>query len=326
MYPNQECGFFLGADPRISPSRIAANLGLSRTTVQTRIRDWVKEGFLLGWDVRPNLRLLGVGDIVQPFWLPALSDVETMLTRLEEVDGILCAVTLEQDLRAQAGEHGIRVHSVQDHPEAVARRQRLLRRLAGGGRADPPTYQNLPACDLAQLSAVDWQILRVLMDAPHIPLGALAARLRVSRKTVSRHYNRLLDTHSIIYNPDVDWSRVPAADFFITCTGAGTRNQVTHLLKTRFGHYLRNDVSDLTESGGLIGRDADPRTYELLYVTVPIRAPVEAHLIAGQLGAITGVVRVERAYFVRYRSYRQWVRQRVDEKVEASRVAAHGHE
>lgn len=250
--------------------------------------------------------------MAQQVVLPEPQDVARMVEELEDVDGMLGVRTGFYEGQDGAYVHSVNLLMVRDHPAAMARRQRLLRRLVPDGRFEEPVALEDPPCSLERPRALDWRIIQALVERPDLALRTLAKQLRVSWKTVRRHYDRLLDTGALLYGPVLDRSRFPGISLAVVCDGPNARNEVSDHLESRFRYYLPYNRWTLFP-GTAYG---DPNVIRL---TVPVRTPAEADMIAGEIRGWHGVVRALRAQLTGGREYTHWVRQRIDGKVAESR-------
>jgi len=297
-----------GLDPRISARQISAKVKVSPATVKARWRRWTQEGFVQSWVCEPNLRLFGVEALVQRVVLPGPQGVPQLLNELDDVDGLIAVRTGFHEGFDGVYIHGISLQTVRDHPSAVARRQRLLRRLVPEGHFEAPIPMEYRPCNLDHPSGLDWRIIQALLEQPHLSPRALGIRLKVSWKTAVRHYNRLFDSGALLFGPVLDRSRFPGITLAIVYQDPQSRDEIFHHLETRFRYYAPWDRWTLFPDL-LIG---DPN---VLRVTVPVRTPAEADIITGEIRSWNGVVRALRVQLTGGREYLQWMRQRVDEKV-----------
>jgi len=297
-----------GIDPRISARQISAKVGLSPATVKGRLRRWTQEGFALSWGYEPNVRLFGVGTLVQRVALPGPQSMTQLLGELDDVEGVIAARTGFHEGTDGDYIYGVSILTVRDHPTAVTRRQRLLRRLVPEGHLEDPIPMEEPPCTMAHPTAVDWRIIQALLERPDLSPQALAGQLTISRKTVMRHYNRLLDSGALMYGPILDRSRFPGITLAIVCKGPQGRDEVFHHLESRFRYYV-------PWARWMLFPDILYGDPNVIRVTVPVRTPAEADIITGEIRSWNGVVRALRVQLTGGREYPQWMRQRIDEKV-----------
>jgi DNA-binding Lrp family transcriptional regulator len=192
-----------GADPRISAIQIARTLGVSHTTVSSRIGRWTRSGAFWGMVALPNPSLLGrrlVGQFLESqspdagsrTWDALLESPEVVLA-WERWAGCVWAVYLSANPAATERAQAARFSRIQG-----VKGDRLQRPLA------------MPPCDVS-MGRTDWRLVQELRNSPAPTLGSIARRFGVNPRTVRRRYDRLLDTKALLYFPLFDLTKFPGA-------------------------------------------------------------------------------------------------------------------
>lgn len=299
-----------GMDPRISLQEIAANIGVQRGLVAAHIRNWRRNGFLLGSHASPSLSLFGCGLLAAEFPVASSQDAVKMMDRLELVDGIIAAKTFCGDIRGERTVSGLWVLFVQDHPLSVERRVRLLRDIFPSVRSYEPVQLGVPSAP-ATLSLLDWKILESFLEQPELGLGARAKLLHVTEKTLARRLSRLIETDCLDYDLLLDWTKSRTVAIALIHDQASDLPGIHHALTSRFRFFLTAEESSPSRS--LRAPEAvHPR---LLWAVVPIETPSEVHQIADALRDVPGVVDARPNYWGFERFYPDWYAQRISEKL-----------
>jgi len=298
-----------GVDPRITPAQIGRRIGLSRTAVWARVRQWAKEGFLETWVAGPNIRLFDAGILAVDLHITDPADATSVLEELELVEGVTYASVGFGDARSSESVEQVSVCFVDDNPTAVARRMRLFRRLSTAGVVDGPYEFRVPTVS-RQLSALDWRIIAALRAKPRASLSRVAELLGITLKTLVRRRDALLESKAIWYYAEFDWSRLPSVALRMSYHQAHELPNILRTLDERFRHYLPMSLADIG------AYDQQPESQRILEVRVPARSPDEVQHIMIDLARIPGVTRVRNDLYGPARFYHHWVNQRL-----ASRIA-----
>lgn len=179
---------------RRSFSAIARDLGVDEGTLTNRIRRLHTSGFLKGWSVAINPRLIGE-EMVQ-LWV----DVEGPTAKTDAIAKVrlLPGVAVVKDLYGPS--LGLVVYY-----EGEAHLQRLTRLLCQitGAKSVASMPEPFPPCDLA-LSEGDLGLIRALQKEPLTSYARLAQRVGRTAKTVKRRVHRLSDGGAIYLVAELD--------------------------------------------------------------------------------------------------------------------------
>lgn len=193
-----------GWDPRLGTSGVADKLGVDRTTVWSRLKNWREEGFLLRQEVLPNPGLFGSGVAGGDIRVSDPREKAKVVERLKLVDGILSGLD-------QVGPYVILLYAMENE-RALDRCRRLLGEL--------PDIEEVSVCipfeppaSTIEPSATDWRIIAALHRSPEAPLQEIAETAGVSPRTLRRRYAELLDANAIWSFPLFDFSQYKGATF-----------------------------------------------------------------------------------------------------------------
>ena len=280
-----------GVDPRITPAQIGRRIGLGRTAVWARMRQWAREGFLETWVAGPNIRLFAAGILAVDLHITDPVDAKRILEELELVGGVTYAGVGFGDASSSESVEQVSVCFVDDYPAAVARRMRLFRRLSTAGVVDGPYEFRVPTVS-RQLSALDWRIIAVLRAKPRASLSRVAGLLGITLKTLVRRRDALLESRAIWYYPEFDWSKHPSVSLRLSYHQAHELPTILRNLDRRFRHYLPMSLADIGAYSPQVGSN------RIFAVRVPVRSPDETQHIMIDLARIPGVARVRAIFSV----------------------------
>lgn len=293
-------------DPRLCAEDVARLLRVDPGTIRARLRRWEKEGFLLGFEVVPNVRLFGARLGGGTMRVDDPRAKERVLRDLALVDGALVVADNVGPWMA--------IHLANESPAALARREAAVRRIAGVDELEPCIAHDAPPCS-AKAGALDWRILQALRVAAHAPLAAAAERAGVSPKTFRRRYGALVEAGAVWSIPILDFTRWTGAVMarFIVSVAEGAR-------PAEVAKGVRAAVPDLvdlalpSEMGiGLPYRIVD------VFASLPSAGAVEEATRA--LLDVPGSNGVEVVYPRRFHVYGHWFDERIAERLGAQASA-----
>lgn len=187
-----------GHDARLGTRDVADRLGVDRTTIWSRMRDWKEDGFLVRQEVLPNPSLFGAGIAAGEVRVDDPRRKAQAVEDLQLVDGVLSGLDL-------VGPYILVVYALESE-RALDRCTRLVGKL--------PTVDEVETCvpfepprSKIQPTARDWRILQALRRSPEHPLTQIADEVRISRRTLTRRYGELLDANALWSFPLFDFSR-----------------------------------------------------------------------------------------------------------------------
>ncbi|MCI4365048.1 MAG: hypothetical protein L3K10_03165 [Thermoplasmata archaeon] len=291
-----------GIDPRITVGQVGRQVGLGRTSVWSRIRHWEKSGFFRPYEIRPNYRLFGVGLRRADLHISDPVDAKNVMDELELVDGVTSAWVGFGDTDSTESVERVSVSFVSDHPTAVDRRMRILRRLSTRRRVDGPYAYRVPTVSRPP-TPLDWRIMAILRANPGASLSAMARMIGITTRTLVRHRDALLDSRALWYFPLFDWSLHPSVNLRLYWEEARGLAGLMRAIEARFPHYLPMSLDDM----GYRRQGEDGPI--LLGVRVPATSPDAVQDIMIDLAQIPGIVRVRSDFQGPWRYYSRWVEQ-----------------
>jgi DNA-binding Lrp family transcriptional regulator len=311
MYPGGEW-LWWGTDPRITTTEIASHVGLERKAVWARVRTWRGEGFWDGFEVRPNPRIFGAGQI--HFEVPVLGPVQgaELLEKLGYLDGVLWArdgfgVSASGGVESEA----VLVALITEDARHVNRRIRILRGLSLNGDLEGPFQDETPACS-HRLTPLDWRILAAVSANPNTSPSRLARLVGVTLKTFAQHHSVLIERHAIFYQPKVDWSRLECVLLGVQCDGEDDARRARAELMGRFPSSMPMTFE------GFEGIAPGWDNSTCFGTMVPAHSPHAVHALVRIVSKIPGVRRVESETWGSERLYSDWANHRIAEHLAAT--------
>lgn len=290
-----------GIDPRISTTDIADQVDLHPSTVRARLRTWEREGFLEGYDVVPNPRLLGSDLMVTSVRVEAPEEKPSFFDDLGLVEGVQGAI---DHVGPWVG-----VAFQVEHPDAVDRRVEVLERRPGVGEVEEPFAGEFPRAE-ANPSTLDWRIVRELRRDPTDTLAAIADRVGITPKTLKRRYHDLVQGHAIVTVAVLDFRRYSggtAVRVNAFLADPTDREAVAGELREAYPEDI--EMNPVPPDAPSAPSGAHGKVVQFLVHTPT--AAVAADLLA-TASAVEGVEEAEALFPVRYHRYPQWLNERVD--------------
>ena len=184
---------------------------------------------------------------------------------------------------------------------AFQRWTHLFRRTPGVSEVIPFEPYRVPPCDRS-LSHLDWRILIALARSDEPNLGRVARDLKVTVRTLARHYARLRETSAMWCLPVFDYSKEPGSVFGyfnVFVKKGGSSAAIVRGLRERYPeHIVLSDDTRFVE-------DVDSRQY-LIYTIVPFSTVVAADDAQRAMLEIPGVRDVELLFPRRDFGYWHW--------------------
>ena len=240
MYPSGQIEAS-GIDPRLNPSRISRRLGVGRGAIAQRLRAWTEFGFLVQFDVWPNPALFGQ----RPVWLEVRVadrlDKESVLERIGHVPGAVTALDVVGEWLVTTF-----IRPVDEEPRRLAD---LVRSLSGVAEVGPPSGGR-SAVPGRRPTPLDFRIIRVLRSHPRDSLSTIARLARVSTRTITTRYRRLIEERAVWFVPIYDFRALaePALSVNVRFTSVPDRERFARALRRAYPRsieFLRSPVSPL---------------------------------------------------------------------------------
>lgn len=164
------------------PEVLADALKISPRLAKDRLARLEREGFVVGFDIQPNLGLLGLKGRTYAFEVPTRSDRRARLDALLSIEGVMGLVDYVSGWLTVTFTY----RDASEHDSRLA----LVRERLGG--AEPITWFESEEPKPAHApTPLDWRILRALRGDARKPIHELAEAVGVSTKTVQRRLDRL---------------------------------------------------------------------------------------------------------------------------------------
>jgi len=291
-------------DPRITPREIAERVGISESSVRTRLHRLAERGFLRDHAVVPNPSLFGRQVFTADLLVKQPGEVDRILRDLALVE----TVVFTRDILDE-DEREIQVHFVSEGAPAAARVAALLARLAPAGRAVLPRPYYVPACEQAP-SPLGWRVLQTVSKDPEATFAKIAKSVGISLKTAARSYHRLIDSGACW------WTHGPTSEEFplaLVCVNLRSPREREPILGWigEGGHPWLPVAPD-----GFGLEPAEATT--VLAGLVPADVPTLLERFLRKLAALDGVATIRRTFPLGSASYPAWFANQLSHKVQAS--------
>jgi len=198
-----------GRQPRpaecLRPRFIAGRLGLSVEAVRDRVARMEAVGVIEGYEICPNLRLLGFESSCFYLRMDDHADVDQVAAKIRSVEGIVGIYTFT--------EPDMCINLAYRTPPDLQRKLKLLIGLAGDARLSKYYDLEMPPA-VRPLSGLDWQVVKALRGQALRGLPEVAAELGVSARTVRRRFDRMSKEGAFFIIPLVDPAKVPGLILF----------------------------------------------------------------------------------------------------------------
>lgn len=299
--------FIQGARPldATRPSHVARALGASPELVKDRIDRMEAAGIILGYEIHPNLRHLGLRQVTFHLHVPPERKPQAMevLSQVDGVAGVIDFVGTEMCVDVYHRSEG-----------ELARRLQLLSTITGVPQAHR-LYENPDVAIARPLSRLDWRIVRALRGQARRSHAEVADELKVSQRTVKRRLERMAQEGSIDILPIVDPGRIPnyipvgMAVFLRPGEHPSAVGDVRRALKDRLFYSWVPPARELGHA-------------ELaLYA----RTTGEIEELRRTAAAVEGVARVDVALPCGARFSQTWLNEAIDERIRALPVVVSGN-
>lgn len=296
---------FTDWDPRISTRAIAERVGLAPSTVWERLRGWEEAGFLRGYGVLPNPRLLGARMVGHNVRLADPSARDGFVEQAERLEGVL---GFFHHVNAW-----VSVMTFDPSPEASWDRSKLLGRLKGSEHVEPPhVVPEIPPRGRGP-DRVDWQILRALAEWSGRSLTSVATRVGVSERTVRRRYRRMTRDRLVWFSPFLDFAKVKGvvASLIVEFDPGVGYAAVANALQDRYPDALRFFQ-------GIENPAGEP--YPIWQGLWRLDSVGQAESLSREVRALPGVAAVEISYPLRLEKARStWLLDRIEEFIRTPR-------
>lgn len=177
-----------GTDHRLSNREIADRLGVDRTTVWARLKAWREEGFLVRQEIMPNPALFGAGVAGGDIQVRDPRRKPEVVEDLKRVDGVLAGFDL-------VGPYIVMEYAMESQA-ALDRCTEVVGKLDGVDEVSSCVPLGPPDSGI-ELTPRDWRIVEALREDPGRSLAEVAKAVGVTRRTLNRRYNQLLEADAV---------------------------------------------------------------------------------------------------------------------------------
>lgn len=273
-----------------NPVTLAERVGLDQKTVRTRIDRLRATGFLLGFDLYPNIRLFGRKEGVCYFRDITPEEKEAAFSRLEEMDGLMEAHDFYRGPLCVNFTYEGDPHARVDEIAAVVGRPGELVALGNGPDVE------------GALTTIDWRIMAVLRHDALMPAIAVAEHLEVAVKTVRRRLAHLTAAGAYYIFPRLDPTKADGLLFANVAVWPQEDQRTAVLQRTR----------EVVGPHTIL--EMDPGAGNCLAVA-GVRNPAEAEQLERALLRTNGVERAETYLLQAMVDYAGWIDEALEERV-----------
>jgi DNA-binding Lrp family transcriptional regulator len=272
----------------LRPAHLADVVGTTRQTVEAHVRRMERDGILLGHELYPNLRHLGLESAVLHVRARDLEHARRCYDAVEPGNGVAGVYAfLTPDVCVDVHWSG---------PAEKEDRLRLLARLAGVEGPFTLFAREMPPVN-TPLSALDWRIVQALRkDALRSPED-VGRELGVSGRTVKRRLERMVRENAVDVRPRVALEKtrhpVPVALLVFLRKEAG-RATVAALLQAFDARCLSSWVPPSAPLGDVV-------------MTVYAESTAEVESLRQRAASVPGVARVETLLYAGAREDPGWL-------------------
>jgi len=224
-------GPLLRSDFRRSYRSMARKLQVDEVTVRNRIKRFQQSGFLKGWQLIVNPRLLGVSLAQLWFDVRPPSAKDELVRKLSLIHGVL----------AISDSYGSSLALViMFESELAAKKEfELIARMSNAqnlARANIP----FPVCTI-ELTLTDWRIIKAIQTNPRQSYSIISREVGTSQKTVKRRLRRMIQEKALFVIPS--WNPIALdgaiiADLVVFYANPGSKTDLDNRIVSRFDALL----------------------------------------------------------------------------------------
>jgi DNA-binding Lrp family transcriptional regulator len=273
---------------RESFSSISKRLGVDEETVRLRIKRAKETGFLPGWGMMVNPRLVGCEAAGLELEVGDEEKKAEVISKVMLVDGVTDVV----DFRGR----GLQVLMYYEDDESQERRVRLLRAICSSPAV--ATWKiRFPLPDI-RMKKVDWMIAEAMRHDARADLHDVASSLGMSVRTVQRRLSMMEQGNAVylVSVPNVERLGGVMANFLVFCPDATEKRVVDQAVRSTFVKIGYSDTS--------------PEHYSTFAVACENLS--EADAVLAKLKAIDGVQTVRMGILKQLLVVQDWLYRRVN--------------
>ncbi len=190
---------------RPNPEDVAKMIQVDIRTVKSRVRNWERRKFIKYYQLVPNYSLLGVKSTSFLVSVDDMTDKSKVLEKIRLVDGVTSILDF-------LGDTFLVWIAYEDEGE-LDRRLGLISEISHSGNLTRFLDEPFEPVKV-RLPGLDWQILRSMRNDAMKSITAISRDLRVTRKTIRAHLERMIEKNVFFVRAIFDVTRVKGLIFY----------------------------------------------------------------------------------------------------------------
>ena len=223
-----------------SYSEVAKKLGVDEETVRSRVQSLRNSGFLLGWRLILNAKLLGRESSILAIELHDIKKKEKAIAQISRMTGVV----LIQSFYGKT----LQVTVFSESEEELGRQMKKITSISGG-EIFTRWKVKLPRCNHKPKS-IDWMIIGALLKNADKKIPEIARELKVSAKTVKRRVSMMMESSAFFLQPILDLKKVAGVlpcQLLVQCTEA-KKSMIDDLITSKFERIVFGLTDSTTHS------------------------------------------------------------------------------
>jgi DNA-binding Lrp family transcriptional regulator len=223
-----------------SYSEVAKKLGVDEETVRIRVQSLKKGGFLLGWRLILNARLLGRESSILAIELNDTKRKDRAVKQISRLDGVV----LIQSFYGKT----LQVTIFSESEEELERQMSKITSISGG-EIFTHWRVKLPRCN-HRPKQIDWMIIGALLKDADKKISTIARELKVSAKTVKRRVSMMMESSAFFLQPILDLKKVAGVlpcQLLVQCTEE-RKSIIDDLITSKFERIVFSLTDSSTHS------------------------------------------------------------------------------
>jgi DNA-binding Lrp family transcriptional regulator len=223
-----------------SYSEVAKKLGIDEETVRIRIQSLKKSGFLLGWRLILNAKLIGKESSIIALELDDIEKKDRAIAQISRMDGVV----LIQSFYGKT----LQVTVFSESEEELGRQMKKITSISGG-EIFTCWKVKLPRCK-HKPKQIDWMIIGALLKKADKKIPEIASELKVSAKTVKRRVSMMMSSSAFFLQPILDLKKVAGVlpcQLLVQCTEAN-KSIIDDLITSKFERIVFSLTDSTTHS------------------------------------------------------------------------------
>ncbi|MDA4118062.1 MAG: Lrp/AsnC family transcriptional regulator [Thaumarchaeota archaeon] len=219
--------------PRKSCGVLARKLAVDENTVRRRMRRFQDSGFVTRWTLKVNPQLLGLNEA--QMWVDFDDKAVSKKSVMEKVALVQGVVKLKEFLGPSFS-----AIMLYERADELTRTIELISKIAGSSKDVLLTISSYPKCPIA-LSPTDVRIIQALQENPWMRYNELSKSLKISARTIRRHFRRLVENHAVFTQPMIDATVLEGtlmANLLVFYDGSDEQARINERIILRIGDGL----------------------------------------------------------------------------------------